>query len=429
MPSDIPVHVESHLAPYATRSCDGGHRVHPEPPDPLRSPFELDRHRIIESAAFRRMEHKTQVFVATQHDFFRTRLTHTLEVADIARCLAERLRANEQLAEAVSLAHDLGHPPFGHAGEVALDEAMADFGGFNHNVHSLRVVEFLEHPFPAFRGLNLTAATRAGLHTHQTRYDRPAAEGHATAVTDPNAKDTTGAPPVGSNRGVHRSPEGTGAVGMCVRPSVESQIASLADRIAYNCHDLEDAIGSGFLGFDDLSDVALWREALERTMPRSSEDHVLAVRRIILEEMLRTVLTDVVRTARHRLQGITSGGNREATSLRASSRAMGYPLVAPSAAVESKVVELERFLSERFYRHPEILRMDAQGRAMVLALFEAYRSNPQELPARFAARIDGQGVACVVRDYMAGMTDRFCQREHARLVAAGAARPDTPAVR
>ena len=196
---------EKRMAPYAARPETGGDRVHREDAEPLRDPFAVDRRRIINCVAFRRLQHKTQVFGPAEHDHFRTRLTHTLEVAETARCLAKGLRANETLAEPIALAHDLGHPPFGHAGEAALDDAMKEYGGFNHNTHALRVVAYLEHPYPDFRGLNLTAETLAGLRTHATGFDAPDA-----------------------------SVSGS---------SVEAQIASLADRIAYNCHDLEDAIG------------------------------------------------------------------------------------------------------------------------------------------------------------------------------------------
>ena len=371
--------MERDLAPYAIRDRHHGGRDHPEPEDRLRGPFELDRHRIIESTAFRRLEGKTQVFAPAHHDHFRTRLTHTLEVAQIARCLAAALHANEALAEAVTLAHDLGHPPFGHAGEAALEQEMSELGGFNHNAHSVRVVEQLEHPYPAFRGLNLTRATRDGLQAHVTRYDRPFDEtgrARASAMAE-------------------------------MGPSVEAQIASVSDRIAYNCHDLEDAIGAGFVGREDLSAVRLWREAYEAVTRSAAEAHLFAVRRAVLDGMLDTILTDMVTTSQPRLA-------RVETPLEA--RRPSDTLVAPSPEMDVQMAELERFLAERAYLHPDIAETDARGRSMVHALFSAYRRRPEALPARFAARLAGQGSARVIGDYIAGMTDRFCRCEHDRLV-------------
>jgi len=360
---------EPSLAPYAVRSAGARSRAHPEPDDPLRGPFELDRHRIIESTAFRRLEHKTQVFAPSHHDHFRTRLTHTLEAAQIARCLAVALRANEALAEAITLAHDLGHPPFGHAGETALNEAMAHHGGFNHNAHSLRVVDYLEHPFPAFRGLNLTVEVLAGLRTHATRYDAPET----------------------ANDGA----------------SVEAQIASLADRTAYNCHDLEDAIGAGFVGLADLAGIPLWRQASDRALGDEVVNNIHSVRRLVLDALLNGLLADIVATSRPLLATISSPGQ---------ARTVPTPLVILPATADGQLRQLEHFLSDRVYHHPEVVRMDAEGQAMIHALFNAYRREPARLPARFSARIADQGAERVICDYVAGMTDRFCASEHDRLV-------------
>ncbi|MGH8596492.1 MAG: dGTP triphosphohydrolase [Gammaproteobacteria bacterium] len=358
------------LAPYAMRSADARGRAHPEPEDPLRGPFELDRHRIIESMAFRRLEHKTQVFAPGLHDHFRTRLTHTLEAVQVARCLAVALRANEALAEAITLAHDLGHPPFGHAGETALNHAMADYGGFNHNAHSVRVVEYMEHPFPDFRGLNLTLEVLAGLRTHATRFDSPQ----------------------------HRQ-----------APSVESQIASIADRVAYDCHDLEDAIGVNFIGLTDLAKVTLWRHASECTLGGAVVKSIYAVRRPVLGALLNGLLGDIVATSRPLLAAISSPEQvRNALT----------PSVALSATVDRQLQEMERFLSDRVYHHPDVARTDAEGQTMIHALFNAYRRDLTNLPPRFAARIAEQGVERVICDYIAGMTDRFCMTQHNRFVRA-----------
>ena len=367
---DTPARLHDGLAPYALRDGDHGGRQHAAPPDPLRSPFELDRHRVTESTAFRRLEHKTQVFAAAYHDHFRTRLTHTLAVAQVARTLALALGANETLAEVIALAHDLGHPPFGHAGEVALSEAMASHGGFNHNTHSLRVVEYLEHPFPQFRGLNLTAEARAGLATHETRYDLP----------EDASKKT-----------------GSGRAG----PSVEAQIASVADRVACGCHDLEDAVGAGFLTLEDLEGVELWRSARAILWPARIDLSVHAIRRPVLDRMLDSVLSSVITVSQRALAGCASP--------HAVCEA-GRSLVVMDAQVEKQVARLEEFLLRSVYRRPEIVAMDERGKSMVQALFRAFCADPGRLPDRFARRITEQGPRHVVCDYIAGMTDRYCQQ-------------------
>ncbi|MCH8149316.1 MAG: dNTP triphosphohydrolase [Planctomycetes bacterium] len=361
--------MDEKLAAYAVPDEPDGDRAFREPGDSLRLPFERDRHRIIECMAFRRLEGKTQVFNAGHHDHFRTRLTHSLEVAQIARVLANKLRANESLVEAIALAHDLGHPPFGHAGEAALNDAMSQHGGFNHNLQSMRVVEFLEHPFPPFRGLNLTAELRAGLARHATRYDTPSVER------------------VGS------------------RCSVESQIVSLADRIAYNCHDLEDAIGAGFVNAKLLSDVRIWRNAYDKAVTDETSN-LFAVRRVVLNAMLDELLTDVIETSRPLLGELASPQEvcaRDGDSVRFS------------AGVEQRFCKLEQFLAEQVYRHPEIAAADARGRQIIDGLFEAYTARSELLPDRFAKRIEEQGICRVVCDYIAGMTDRFCETEHERV--------------
>jgi dGTPase len=394
----------------------GGRRAHPEPADPLRDDFTRDLHRIIESTAFRRLEGKTQVFAPRAHDHFRTRLTHTLEVAEVAACLAANLGANVPLARAIALAHDLGHPPFGHAGESALSQALAAIGGFNHNLHSLRVVEYLEHPFPPFRGLNLTAATRAGLRKHETRYDKPehrtperpepADDDASDANADPHTKET--------------SLLDSGA------PSLEAQIANLGDRIAYNCHDLEDAIGASLIAAADLDHLALWQQALAEAQPRINPDapelppapsprSIHALRRPVLDALLNLLLEDVLTASRPRLDALGSVED----VLRAS-----QPLLTLTPSGEAELAALEDFLLARVYRHPAIAGPDRQGRDTIAQLFELYRADPRRLPPRFAARLDEQGPERVIGDYIAGMTDRFCQTEFARL--AGEPPPSTP---
>ena len=388
---------EKHFGRYAIQSADAVVRDHAEPPDSLRGPFEVDRHRIIESTAFRRLEYKTQVFAPSLHDHFRTRLTHTLEVAQIARCVAVNLRANEALCEAITLAHDLGHPPFGHAGEAALNDAMADHGGFNHNAHSLRVVEYLEHPFPAFRGLNLTLETLAGLRTHATRYDQPA--------TDPagltNRQSTIDNRQFSTDH--NRNDQAAG-------PSVEARIASLADRIAYNIHDLEDAIGAGLIQLQDLDSLTIWREAFDASTHGFAVKHIHAVRRLVLDAMLDRILSDAIAASHMALSSIDSP---------TAARTATHPLVFLSSPCDVQLVELEQFLCERVYHHPDVARTDADARRTIRALFDAYLNDPPLLPDRFAVRIADQGPYRVICDYLAGMTDRFCTAEQQRVTGRG----------
>ncbi len=366
------------LAPYAIRSTDSAGRRHFEQADTLRSPFELDRHRIIECTAFRRLEGKTQVFAPSQHDHFRSRLTHTLEVTSVARTLAVGLLANEYLTESITLAHDLGHPPFGHAGEAALDEIMVDQGGFNHNAHSLRVVEYLEHPFPPFRGLNLTLETLAGLMAHDTPHDVPAE--------------------IEKNSSNHAS------------PSVEAQIASVADRIAYNLHDLEDAIGGEMIGLEELCVLTLWREAYDRMPDDYNNKSIHAIRRVILDAMLNDILTDILDTSRKHLASVSSPGQVTSATLHSENS-----FVAPTDEMDSHLSELENFLMNSVYRNPDVAEMDEQGKAMIRFLFDTYRSNPSAMPDRFTTRVDDQGLDRVICDYIAGMTDRYCKDEHTSL--------------
>ncbi|MGB0716948.1 MAG: dGTP triphosphohydrolase [Phycisphaerae bacterium] len=357
------------LSPFAAVLAHVCQRQHAEEPDPLRTPFDLDRHRIIECMSFRRLEGKTQVFAPSASDHFRTRLTHTLEVSNIARCLADRLGMSSSLAEAIALAHDLGHPPFGHAGEKALRELMADHGGFNHNAHSVRVVDYLEHPFPSFRGLNLTEGTRAGLRDHETRYDKPTESEHAAQAASP------------------------------MGPSVEAILASVADRVAYDCHDLEDAIGAGFIGFDELRDVALWQDASRDEQIQDLP--IFAIRRLIIDRMMNRLLTDLIDETNRQLSAADS------TTFHELHTAIGF-----TASVERKLLELEEFLLQRVYRHPEIVTSDANGQALIEALFAHYVSHAGDLPDRFRSRIDQQGEHRVACDFIAGMTDRFCRTQY-----------------
>jgi len=370
------------FAPYPATLDQHRGRVHDQPDDPWRDPFELDRHRVLTSAAFRRLEYKTQAFVTLVDDHYRTRLTHTLEVASIARTLAIALDVNATLAETIALAHDLGHPPFGHAGEVTLRELMTEHGGFEHNLHSLRVVDYLEHPYPPFRGLNLTYETREGLVKHATRYDKPDA-----TPSDPQLWDLFESGP------------------QC---GVEGQITNIADRLAYDCHDLEDAIAAGLVREEELDDVELWREVAKPVISAFGGDVLAAIRRPVLDRLLETLLDDVIAESRRRIESLSP-------ALIDDIRDAETPVVAFTADVNNRLDELEKFLIARVYRHHLIVRMDAKARRFITRLFEAYVENPAMLPPRFANRIDEQGTYRVVCDYIAGMTDRFCQDEYSRL--------------
>ena len=380
--------LDERLIPAIPRPCavgphDSIGRLHAEPTDPLRDPFEVDRHRILASAAFRRLQYKTQVFVYDEHDHFRTRLTHTLEVAEIARRLAVALNVNERLAETIALAHDLGHPPFGHAGEATLRARMADAGGFEHNVQSLRIVDYLEHPYPGFRGLNLTYEVREGLVKHLSAYDQPDAA--SAGVVELDALLESGP-----------------------WPTVEGQIVSLADRMAYDCHDLEDALEANLIGPAALNELALWQSAADSVRRRFGDLATPAVRRPILTTILDRLLTDVIEATTSRLRESpidTIDGVR-----RAELAVVTFsPLIAPL------IGEIEGFLAANVYRHHRLVRMDAKARRFIERLFKAYLSDPAMLPPRFARRLDAEGSHRVICDYIAGMTDRYCLDEYQRL--------------
>lgn len=331
-------------------------REHPDPLAAGQSPLVVDRQRIIHSAAFRRLQHKTQVFLAPQSDHFRTRLTHTLEVAHLARVLAAALQLNADLAEVVALAHDLGHPPFGHAGERALATCLRDHGGFEHNRHSLRIVEWLEHPYPEFRGLNLTHAVRECLAKHHTPYDRPG---------DHSLQD--GRPP---------PPEGV--------------VVDLADRLAFALHDVQDGLYAELLTVETLESLPLWRATYEGpTGTEAWRGHL----RPAIDRLQQRFIEDIVQTS----TGATDSPPRLSPELTA------------------QLNELEGFLREHVYHSPWLQQADAQACQILSAVFDAYVTHPNELPPRFRLRIAEHGLHRVVTDFVAGMTDRFCLEEHARL--------------
>ena len=352
-----------------------------EPAAPTRNAFQRDRDRIVHSTAFRRLVYKTQVFLNHEGDLFRTRLTHSIEVAQLGRSIARALGLNEDLVEAVSLAHDLGHTPFGHAGQDALNECMTEHGGFEHNLQSLRVVDKLEERYPAFDGLNLSFETREGVLKHCSRTNAEHLE-----LTEPGG--------VG-RRFIDRT-----------QPSLEAQLCNLADAIAYNAHDIDDGVRSGLISIEQLLQVELFAHYHRQTLaeyPRLFEKP----RRVLYEtirRMLSDQVYDVIDTTR---QGVAHSG---VTTL-AEARQVG-PLVAFSAEMKARSTELKQFLFGQLYRHPQVMHTTGQAQQVVRELFAAYVSQPAEMPADFAANDD---LHRSVADYIAGMTDRFALREHERL--------------
>ena len=371
------------MAPCAIGDTASRGRVHPEPDIAGDSPFELDRHRILSCMALRRLTHKTQVFVTSGGDHFRTRLTHTLEVVAQAQHLARLLDLNERLAGVIALAHDLGHPPFGHAGESALAELMKDHGGFEHNLQSLRVVDYLEHPYPAFRGLNLSFEVRESLIKHQTRYDRP---DRAERIDDQSKILLADGP----------------------RPPLEGQVANLADTIAYTLHDVEDGLVQGMLTEDVLRASRVWREAFGPVREVYPDRPILSLRRPILDRIASRLIEDARQTSRGRLDE-SDIGTVEAVRHHSSD------LVAFSAEAQGGIDELQGILFQSVYRNHRVVRMDAKAGRLIRDLFGAYLADPRLMPARFTSRIADQGPHRVICDYVAGMTDRFCQREHQHL--------------
>lgn len=361
------------LAPYALKSAESRGRVHPEPESKTRTAFQRDRDRIIHTTAFRRLEYKTQVFVFYEGDHYRTRLTHTLEVAQLGRSLARGLGANEDLSEAICLAHDLGHPPFGHAGEHALNQMMQSIGGFNHNTQSYRVVTDLEKRYPGFRGLNLTYETREGMIKHETEYDQSDATDY--------------------------EPE--------KRASLEAQISNLADEMAYNAHDLDDGLRAGLFTPRDLEVLDLWRKFKEQIGWDGQPFNEL-IRREIIRELIGAFVVDVVSTTSEVLES-----NRLDSALAV--QLFDRNVVGYSPEMEAKVRQLKDFLYENMYRHHRLIRMQVKAERFVSELFEAYMLEPGMLPAKTQDRLEYLPAERVVGDYIAGMTDRYALDEWEKL--------------
>ena len=373
------------LAPYAvTKACSQG-RQYPEPSPTLRSEYQRDRDRIIHSAAFRRLEYKTQVFVNHEGDLFRTRLTHSIEVAQIARSIARALNLNEDLTEGIALAHDLGHTPFGHAGQDALNTCMKDFGGFEHNLQSLRVVDELEERYAEFPGLNLTFETREGILKH---------------CSHKNARDLGEL----GRRFIEKR-----------QPSLEAQLTNLGDEIAYNSHDVDDGLRSRMIHVEELCQVTLFREQYD-TVRRKYP--ALAPRRTIHEVVRRIINCQVVDLVEISIQKLLQTAPADIEAVRNH----GEALISFSSKMREQNLELKHFLRTNLYRHYRVHRMSAKAIQTLTALFEAFNNDPRLMPdeARHQTarreKSDGRnGRARAVADYIAGMTDRYAIAEYERM--------------
>jgi dGTPase len=371
------------LEAYACHADQSRGRRHPEVPAPTRNDFQRDRDRIVHSTAFRRLVYKTQVFLNHEGDLFRTRLTHSLEVAQLGRSIARALGLNEDLVEAVALAHDLGHTPFGHAGQDTLNECMQAYGGFEHNLQSLRVVDHLEERYPEFDGLNLSFETREGILKH-------CAQRNALLL---EAQEPGGV--------AHRFLKGT-------QPSLEAQLCNLADAIAYNAHDIDDGVRSGLLTLSQMDDVPLFAHYKSITLQLHPGLADAAKARRLLYETIRRMLSDqvydVIDTTRAKLQQHRPQSADEAR--------LAGPMVAFGAQMAEQVKVMKSFLFKHLYRHPQVMDTTSHAQVVVQELFDAYLSAPHEMSSDFAAR---EETPRAVADYIAGMTDRFAAKEHERL--------------
>ena len=357
------------LAPYAAHAALSAGRRYAETEHAYRSPYQRDRDRIVHTKAFRRLEYKTQVFVNYEGDHYRTRLTHTIEVSLISRTLSRALGLNEDLAEAIALAHDLGHPPFGHAGEAVLDDCLKGHGGFEHNAQSLRIVDLLEVRYPAFPGLNLTAETREGL----------------------------------AKRGWF-GPNGTGA-------TLEAQLTDLADAIAYDAHDVDDGLRSRLLRWDDLHDLEIWRHLDLADRPAASGDDADATSDVSHHQRIRGLIDYLVSDLyEHTRSVLERRGIESYEGLRAAGPVAGH-----THEVAAQKRELELFLRQNLYRHPRVEETRVWAEKAIRDLFRAFVERPGLLPEATRRRLDEVPLQRVVGDYIAGMTDRFAVREHNRV--------------
>jgi len=361
------------LAPFAQKSADSRARNYPEPSHAYRTEFQRDRARIIHSRAFRRMEYKTQVFLNGTGDHLRTRLTHSIEVASISRTISRALGLNEDLAEAIALAHDLGHAPFGHSGEEMLAECMREHGGFDHNRQSMRVVELLETPYPNFPGLNLTFEVREGLRKHEAFYQLPTADD---------------------------------AEYYC--PSLEAQVADLADEITYYSHDLDDAVDFEILSAAQLGENEIWRQSHDAVLARYSGMREPELHKLIIHDIIDNEVHDLVATS---AKLIDESGVQSADEVRRQPAA----LIRYSNELAEANRALRTFLYQNVYYHPRVAEVNVRACEMLRRVFEAYLVDPDSLGDAATRRIENEGLHRTVCDYVAGMTDRYLMEEYARV--------------
>ena len=365
----------ANLAPYAAHNADTRGRVHSEAEHGFRLPYQRDRDRIVHSSAFRRLEYKTQVFVNHEGDYYRTRLTHSIEAAQITRTLCRALGLNEDLGEAVALSHDLGHTPFGHAGERVLNRLMEDHGGFEHNAQSLRIVDVLEERYPDFPGLNLTWEVREGIVKHSSEYDRPLVQQFEPQV----------------------------------KPVLEAQIVDYADEIAYNSHDIDDGLKSAMLTHDDLADVQLWRDAHDAVAREHPEATPSVARYQTVRRIIDTLATDMVEAIRGRIEEYRIRSLEDVR--RCPIRLAGF-----STGMSAQNRALKAVLLGRLYSHYRVTRMAVKAQKIMTDLFQTYMDEPHQMPPHVYQRIEaGEPTARVVADYIAGMTDRFALDEYKKL--------------
>jgi len=364
------------LAPYAMKSCHSRGRIYPEKEHPYRSAYQRDRDRIIHSAAFRRLEYKTQVFVIHEGDYYRTRLTHTLEVAQIARTIAAGLRLNIDLTEAIALAHDLGHTPFGHSGEDALNELMKkDHGGFNHNLHSLRVVDVLEQRYPDFPGINLTWEVREGIVKHSSAFDR----GVWIKSLAPHEM-----------------------------PTLETQVVDIADEIAYDNHDLDDGLTSSLIKEQDLEKLPIWNKlCLGLRQRRSGIDEEMK-KYLIIRSLIDMQVTNLIKETEKIIQKLKLKSHMDA-------KRHDKKIVTFSKEMMRLRMPLRKFLMEKLYHHYRVVRMSDKAKRFLGELFQVYVKRPEALPPQVQQWLKRDGVKRVVCDYIAGMTDRYALDEYKKL--------------
>jgi len=363
------------LAPYALKSADSKGREHPDPEDPYRTAFQRDRDRILHTTAFRRLEYKTQVFINYEGDYYRTRLTHTLEVTQIGRSVARALGANEDLVEAICMGHDLGHPPFGHSGEAILNKLMTDHGGFDHNQQSLRILTQLESRYPQWPGLNLTYELREGIVKHETEYDLSDAQ---ASGFDPRK-----------------------------RGSLEAQIANVADEQAYNAHDLDDGLRAGLIEPEQLGGLALW-QMLVQSIGWDGREFDEQVRHRLIRRMLGIQINDIIEATGARLAELELPTPDALQSLPSN-------VVCHSDEMSAINRELKSFLFREMYRHYRVVRMAVKAERVITDMFETYVGEPAQLPPSVQDAIAERGLYRAVTDYIAGMTDRYALEEWQRL--------------